>query len=209
MPEPYILKINDIFWSFQGEGLRIGFPSIFIRLCGCTLGCDYCDSKEAWREGQNYTIDQILSQIERFQKQYPMSQIVITGGEPFEQDLSLLVSECKNRDFFIAVETTGSQYQDLNFDWITLSPKDVNSFNIQPGFIGKQNEIKLIVNDNLNLDVIQKLRGLGLGFPIFLQPNCFDPERYDKTWQLFCDCQKKGIPDIRVGYQMHKIFKVK
>ncbi len=208
MPEPYTLKINEIFWSFQGEGLRVGFPSVFLRLSGCSLECPYCDTKKAWNEGTSLPIDDILSQIETYRKKYPVSQVVITGGEPMEQDLSAITSLLKTKNFFISIETNGCGFQDLPIDWWTVSPKDVNRYSIHTDLKEKINEIKLVVNPNLSMEVIKKTRAFIQKVPIFLQPDGTDKNRYMNTFSFFRECQEAGIENIRCGVQLHKIYNV-
>lgn len=208
MPELSILKINEIFWSFQGEGLRAGLPSIFLRLAGCQLKCDYCDTKDAWETGRWMPVSEILSEIDKQRKKYPASQIVITGGEPLEQGLEDVVGVLKEKGFFIAIETNGVEYTGLPIDWWTVSPKDVANYTIHKELLKRIDEVKLIVNKNLTVDVIQKIREIGDYFPIFLQPNSKDNYRYENTFYLFERCQLEGIKDVRPGIQLHKVYSV-
>jgi organic radical activating enzyme len=203
------MVIHEVFWSIQGEGLRSGYPSIFIRTSGCTLQCPYCDTRDAWESGTRTGMSTLLRKVEKLRETYPRSQVVITGGEPLEQDLGELVSQLRQRDFFICVETNGIYVQSLDIDWWTVSPKDMADFYVAADLKKKISEIKLIVNRNLTLPVIKKIRALGDGFPIFLQPDSFDPDRFQNTFSLFSECQEKGIPDLRVGLQIHRVLGVK
>ncbi len=56
-------RINEIFWSAQGEGLRSGVPSVFVRLAGCTLGCPYCDTRRAWERGRERTVEDVVAAV--------------------------------------------------------------------------------------------------------------------------------------------------
>lgn len=201
--------VNDIFWSVQGEGLRSGVPSIFVRLTGCTLQCPYCDSRPAWTGGKKMDLTRIFSEIDACARAYPDSQVVITGGEPLEQDLSGLVAGLREKKYFIGVETNGIYFQHLDLNWWTVSPKDIGDYYISAGLHEKISEIKLIVNDKLDVTVIEKIRSLRDDFPIFLQPDFYDRNRYRNSHALFVRCQEKGIPNIRLGLQMHRIFKIK
>jgi len=62
------LKINEIFFSAAGEGLRQGEPTIFIRLAGCNLRCSFCDTKYAWKKGQQMTVEEIAVRVSRIKK---------------------------------------------------------------------------------------------------------------------------------------------
>lgn len=203
------MVVNEIFWSVQGEGVRTGVPSIFLRLGGCTLQCPYCDSRQAWTRGKKMDLRQIMAEIHGWARKYPGSQVVVTGGEPLEQDLSGLVEKLRKKNFFISIETNGIYFQDLRLDWWTVSPKDVGDFFVSGALHDKICEVKLIVNDNLTVGVIEKIRSIRDDFPIFLQPDHSDRNRYRNTHGLFVSCQEKGIKNIRLGLQMHRIFDIK
>lgn len=211
MPQPSTLKINEIFWSFQGEGARLGFSSIFIRLSGCSYGCPYCDTKDSWQKGTEHEIDEILSRVDRVKASYGQPQVVITGGEPLEQDISALVSHLKQKGYFIAIETNGGHFQDIPIDWWTVSPKDVAQYLIHQDLYIKACEVKLVVNDNLTSDIVHQVRGVIPSAPIFLQPDGSiksNRERFEKTFLLFRECQEMGIENVRAGIQLHKIYNV-
>ncbi len=208
MTGPQTLKINEIFWSFQGEGARTGIPSIFLRMGGCTVGCPYCDTKYAWRKGTVKPIEKITADIGRFRQKHPLSQVVLTGGEPLEQNLAAITRALKEQHYFLSVETSGSFYQPLPIDWWTVSPKDVSDYNIHPGLIDYIDELKLVVNANLTLEVIRSIREQVKNVPIFLQPNSASPERYAETYSLFMKCQETELEDVRCGVQLHTIYEV-
>ena len=69
------LKINEIFFSLQGESSRIGFPTIFIRLTGCPMRCTYCDTAYAFHGGKNMSLDEILKDISQYKTKY----VTVTG----------------------------------------------------------------------------------------------------------------------------------
>ncbi len=119
-------KVNEIFHSIQGEGLLAGIPSVFIRLAGCHLRCQWCDTAYAWKNssGAKMSPDAILGQISLYNCHY----VVITGGEPLIQDgLPELVSLIRNEGFHVTIETAVPRYVDLNCNLISMSPKLLNS----------------------------------------------------------------------------------
>ena len=77
-----MLKINEIFYSIQGESSFNGMPCIFIRLTYCNLRCSYCDTEYAFYEGQNMSIQDIIHEIQ----QYDCKLVEVTGGEPLMQE---------------------------------------------------------------------------------------------------------------------------
>ncbi|MFZ1291093.1 MAG: radical SAM protein [Melioribacteraceae bacterium] len=100
-----MIKINEIFYSIQGESSKVGLPCIFIRLTFCNLRCTYCDTEYSFFEGKDYSIDEILSEI----KKYKCNLVEITGGEPLVQNESLELMKilCDNK-YEVMLETGGS-----------------------------------------------------------------------------------------------------
>lgn len=100
------LRINEIFYSIQGESLYAGLPCVFIRLTGCNLRCAYCDTRYAYHEGMDMTIPEILGQVES----HPAAALVeITGGEPlFQQETPDLVRQLLDQGRTVLMETNGS-----------------------------------------------------------------------------------------------------
>lgn len=100
-----MLKINEIFYSIQGESSFAGLPCIFIRLTYCNLRCSYCDTEYAFYEGEDISIKEILKTV----KNYNCKLIEITGGEPLMQDnIYDLMNELCNNNYTVLLETSGS-----------------------------------------------------------------------------------------------------
>ncbi|MDO9265171.1 MAG: radical SAM protein [Desulfosalsimonadaceae bacterium] len=99
------LKINEIFYSIQGESLYAGLPCVFVRLTGCNLRCIYCDTVYAYDEGSEMTIESIVERI----AQYPCRLVEVTGGEPLCQDAAPhLISRMIDAGYTVLLETNGS-----------------------------------------------------------------------------------------------------
>ena len=100
-----LLRITEIFYSLQGESTKVGLPTTFIRLTGCPLRCQYCDTSYAFKGGKRWTIDQIFEQVYAYQTQH----ICVTGGEPLAQPHCLnLLSRLCNEDYQVSLETSGA-----------------------------------------------------------------------------------------------------
>ena len=101
------MKINEIFYSIQGESLYAGLPCVFIRLTGCNLRCTYCDTRYAYDEGTEMSLPEILRQIDA----YPKSALVeLTGGEPLlQEDTPALVERLLDHGRTVLMETNGSR----------------------------------------------------------------------------------------------------
>lgn len=131
------LKLSEVFYSLQGEGIDVGKPAVFIRTALCNLSCTWCDTKYTWdwshydydREVSEMTIPEIQEQISGFDTKH----CVITGGEPLIQQMKLipLLSNLKNKDYFVEVETNGtilpSDTVERFVDRWNVSPKLQNS----------------------------------------------------------------------------------
>lgn len=126
--------INEIFESIQGEGKTIGKPAIFIRLMGCNLTCDWCDTKFTWHKdhkekGKKYRIDELIEYIEH---KYETKRIIFTGGEPLLQanEIQEFIYNAHN-DMKFEIETNGTiaipENYAMMFKVINLSPKLNNS----------------------------------------------------------------------------------
>ena len=99
------LKINEIFYSIQGESSYTGLPCIFIRLTFCNLRCSYCDTEYAFYEGKDMKIPKIMDTIQ----QWDCNLVEVTGGEPLFQEMCIdLLNELINQNYEVMLETGGS-----------------------------------------------------------------------------------------------------
>ena len=99
------LIINEIFYSIQGESSRIGLPTIFIRLTGCPLRCQYCDTEYAFYEGKKMRMSSILNKIKKYHTKY----VTVTGGEPLAQkSCPKLLTKLCNFGYDVSLETSGA-----------------------------------------------------------------------------------------------------
>lgn len=99
------LRVTEIFRSLQGEGLSTGMPTVFVRLTGCPLRCEYCDTTYAFKGGSTMTLDEICEQV----AQYGTSHVTVTGGEPLAQKGTLeLLSRLCEHGRRVSLETAGA-----------------------------------------------------------------------------------------------------
>ena len=209
MPQPHILRVTEIFPSFQGEGLRQGEATIFIRLSGCNLRCSFCDTKYAWKEGRSYSSDQILNVAKRIQDGFPTEWVCITGGEPLCQDISGLARRLKKEHFHIQVETNATLFAPLPVDWFTISPKPEEYF-FRREYRERAKEVKIIVTKNLDLAVIRKLRkAFPPKTPLLLQPQSNRKWSMDLAVKLLTRALTERLENVRLSLQLHKIYKLR
>ena len=105
MPEKMSLRITEIFFSIQGETSKIGLPTVFIRLTGCPLRCQYCDTSYAFYGGEVMLFEDIIHRVTKFN----CKDVCVTGGEPLAQANSKkLLKDLADLDFQVSLETGGS-----------------------------------------------------------------------------------------------------
>tara|TARA_B100000809_G_scaffold138122_1_gene135641 strand:- start:792 stop:1442 length:651 start_codon:yes stop_codon:yes gene_type:complete len=105
MPEKMSLRITEIFFSIQGETSKVGLPTVFIRLTGCPLRCQYCDTSYAFHGGEVMLFEDIIHQVTKFN----CKDVCVTGGEPLAQANSKkLLKDLADLDFQVSLETGGS-----------------------------------------------------------------------------------------------------
>lgn len=109
-----MFSVNEIFYSIEGEGIRAGYPCVFVRFNGCNLRCKYCDTGYAQKPGDsNMTLQEIVDRV----KQYKCHRVTLTGGEPLLQsDIAKLVKALSDEGMEINIETNGSIPLE-SFDW--------------------------------------------------------------------------------------------
>lgn len=112
-------RINEIFYSLQGEGCHTGRAAVFVRFSGCNLRCPFCDTDfKSYRE---MTVDDIIHAVSQWRAS---AFVVLTGGEPSLQVDDTLVDALHREGFYIAIETNGTHPLPKAIDWVTLSPKN-------------------------------------------------------------------------------------
>ena len=120
------MKISEIFYSIQGEGMLAGTPSVFVRTSGCNLRCGWCDTPYAsWQpEGEELALEEILARVARFRAHY----VVVTGGEPMiAPEIVPLTEALRQMRLHVTVETAGTVFAPVDCHLMSLSPKLSNS----------------------------------------------------------------------------------
>lgn len=135
------LPIMESFYTLQGEGFHSGRAAVFIRLGGCDVGCHWCDVKESWDASKHpkWSINKIIEEAQ----QYPARFAVITGGEPVMYQLQPLCDQLIEKNFELAIETSGAYPLSGKWHWICLSPKKNKA--PLPEYYDKANELKVII----------------------------------------------------------------
>ena len=141
------LDIQEIFPTLQGEGPYTGQPSVFIRLGGCNLACNFCDTE--FDSYKKISLKKILSAVKNFAKKGKIKLIVITGGEPLRQPIERLCEELVKLKFIVQIETNGTVFRKLPHEVkIICSPKVTNDkyHPIRPDLLPRINAFKFIIS---------------------------------------------------------------
>lgn len=170
------LDINEIFYSIQGEGPFIGMPAVFIRLSGCNSMCKFCDTKHDISKKMH--IDEIIKTCKGILVDYNNFKplYIITGGEPFKQNISRLANELLEHGYIVQVETNGTilpnDFTTELFEklFIVCSPKKNHNINLELALYVDAYKF-LVINDEKYYINSQVMLGYAAsGKPIYVQP---------------------------------------
>lgn len=118
-------KINEIFYSLQGEGFHTGTPAVFVRFSGCNLKCPFCDTQH--ESGVMMDDRDILAEVEK----YPARMVILTGGEPSLWIDSSFIAMLHGAGKYVCIETNGTRPLPEGIDWVTCSPKQGGELKLQ------------------------------------------------------------------------------
>lgn len=137
-----MIKINEIFYSIQGESSRVGLPTVFIRTSGCPLRCTYCDTQYAYYNGESMEVEDILKEVCKHKTPY----VCVTGGEPLiqKETHTLLKTLCEN-GYEVSLETSG------NMDCSLVDSRVLKVIDVKTPDSGAFNSFD---ENNLNLETV-------------------------------------------------------
>jgi 7-carboxy-7-deazaguanine synthase len=195
------LPLVEEFYTLQGEGYHSGKAAYFIRLGGCDIGCNWCDSRFSWNPdlfpmvGTDTIIDRVLKS--------GTDSVVVTGGEPLIWNLDYLCAGLKNINISTFIETSGAYPLSGQWDWICLSPKK----NMPPinEICKTAHELKVIIQDESDFEWAEKYhRMVNTNCRLFLQPEW---SRFETIIPEIVEYIKRN-PFWRVSLQAHKYMHI-
>ena len=146
------LRINEIFFSLQGETATVGLPTVFVRLTGCPLRCVYCDTEYAFHKGSVKQLDEIVDEV----ASYGAHHVTVTGGEPLAQPNCIpLMEKLCDRGFLVSLETSGAM-SIANVDARVVTVLDLKTpgsgecdRNLESniGLLKQQDQVKFVICD--------------------------------------------------------------
>ena len=202
------MKVNEIFYSIQGEGLLVGVPSIFLRFAGCNLRCSFCDTKYAYKQGTEMSIQEILDEIKKFACTY----ICLTGGEPLlQKDTTKLIESLLQKNYKICLETNGSisikklvgkKSLIISLDIKCPSSGSHEQMNMKNiSYLSKKDQLKFIIKNKEDYAYAKKiLKKYNSPCTVFFQPVWGTNPKKLASWVL-----NDGLP-VRLTLQLHKII---
>lgn len=192
-------KVNEIFYSLQGEGRWMGRPAVFVRMSGCNLKCPFCDTD--FRGYSEMSADDILSRC--LEEGGECRFIVLTGGEPSLQVDEQLIATLHQAGYYLSMETNGTHAIPEGIDWVTCSPKVDFTEGGEP-IVKQVDELKLIFDGEHQISD----HGIACTFR-YLQP-C-DVGNDSRNYLILNECIKyiKAHPEWQLSVQMHKIVGIR
>lgn len=191
-------KINEIFYSLQGEGRNAGRAAVFVRFSGCNLRCPFCDTDHS--SYQEMTDEQIIDEV----KQYPSNLVVLTGGEPtlyVDDNLIDLLHELGKE---IAIETNGTRPINSKIDFVTISPKFEY---VKNGalVVSKCDELKVIYDGENDMELYSNIEAKYK----FIQP-C-DSQDIETNQSIYFRSIKfvREHPEWRLSIQIQKFLSIR
>ena len=201
------LKVNEIYYSIQGESTHVGRPCIFIRLTYCNLRCTYCDTEYAFYEGKDIEIPEIMAEI----KQWNCNLVEVTGGEPLFQDECIdLLNELTNQNYEVLLETGGS----LSISDVPIEIVRIVDFKCPSSGMEKNNlwsivkdlqphdEVKFVIGDREDFEWAEEMLN-----KYSLNEKCsilFSPTFGKIDPSLIVEWILEGDIPVRMQLQMHK-----
>ncbi|MBQ7423469.1 MAG: radical SAM protein [Prevotella sp.] len=184
-----VIRVNEIFYSLQGEGFNTGRAAVFVRLSGCNRKCPFCDTD--FSKFREMSETEIVAEVSL----YPTRFVVLTGGEPGIQVTESLIDLLHEANFEVAIETNGSVQLPKNIDWVTVSPKG--------GELKAErcNELKIVFEGTSEPTVPTQFENARK----YLQP--MDTGDKDRNSEIVRRCVEyiKSHPQWRLSLQTHKL----
>jgi len=202
------MKVNEIFYSIQGEGTYIGVPMVFVRFTGCNLRCTWCDTKYAWEEGREMEIDEIIDEIKKYQTKW----VCVTGGEPLlQKDIYKFINRLLDMDYKVLVETNGSiSIENLPCEENIIVDMDIKTpssgmtqfmdlSNLE--LLGKKDTVKFVIANDEDYEFMKSfIKNHEINAEIIVQPEG------NKNMKELVEKVLSDQLNVRVLPQLHKII---
>ena len=195
------LPLVELFYSLQGEGLRTGQATVFVRFAGCNLACEFCDTD--FRVKETYTVEALAEEIVRIGG--ACRWVCFTGGEPTIHDLQGVCDRLHAQGYRLQMETNGTRPRpEWGIDHVTVSPKQPQGGRLHPWYEAHAAEFKYVVDDDG--DLARALDGARThGRLTFVQPNALNPAAV----ALCLEAVQSYPALLRLSLQTHKFLQIR
>lgn len=202
------LRITEIFYSLQGETRTVGIPTVFVRLTGCPLRCQYCDTAYAFKGGDWLTLEEILHQVAT----YNPTHVTVTGGEPLAQKNCLtLLSQLCDAKYEVSLETSGA------LDVAKVDPRVIKVIDIKTPGSGEvhrnlfENIVHILPHDQIKFVICNKedyewSKQIIADYQINLPQILFSPSYEQLPAEQLADWILADRLNVRFQLQLHKIL---
>lgn len=199
-------RINEIFYSIQGEGANAGRAAVFVRFSGCNLRCPFCDTD--FKEYKVMTKEEIIEEMERVNTA-GCNLCVLTGGEPTLQYDAALQKALDKQGYTICMESNGTKVPSAQVDFLTVSPKTQWDEQAKIWAGHPVNELKVVVDKNTDLAALQLYEERYPVSLLYVQP-C-DTGFIKENKEIIERCVEfiKKRPRWRLSLQQQKIINVR
>lgn len=189
-------QLSEIFYSVQGEGTWTGTPAVFVRLAGCNLACDFCDTDYALKFVAS--VDDVVARVREEGGDCPM--VILTGGEPLAQAVTpALIDALRADGRRVHIESNGTVFTELPDDvWLCVSPKE----RVDPRMARRANEAKLIVDARVPEEHLPLFADKST---VLLQPEGNKPANI----AIAVEYAKRHPARFRLSLQTHKFIGVR
>jgi len=202
------LRITEIFYSLQGEARTVGRPTLFIRLTGCPLRCQYCDTAYAFSGGITWKLDEILTEVKKHRTRY----VTVTGGEPLAQPNCLpLLSQLCDAGYEVSLETSGAM------DVAKVDPRVVKVLDLKTpgslevernlesniGLLTPQDQVKFVICDQADYQWA-KAKVAEFGLERKVSDVLFSPSNQELEARDLAEWILADHLDVRLQVQLHK-----
>jgi len=203
------LRISEIFYSLQGESATVGFPTVFVRLTGCPLRCQYCDTGYAFKGGEWLTLPAILEQVAAYRTRY----VTVTGGEPLAQPASLaLLGALCDAGYHVSLETSGA------LDIAPVDPRVIRVMDLKTPasgevarnridnlqYLGSRDQLKFVICNREDYDwsvAMLATHDLAAGCEVL-----FSPSQGEQDATELADWILQDQLPVRMQIQLHKVL---
>jgi 7-carboxy-7-deazaguanine synthase len=196
-----LIPLVEEFYTIQGEGYHTGKAAYFIRVGGCDVGCNWCDTKFSWNPSLHPVVP--AEQIVEHVLEHPAAAVVVTGGEPLMVNMDYLTRLLKEKGIETFLETSGAYELSGNWDWICLSPKR----NAPPvtSMFEKAHELKVIIASEEDLEwALANASRVAPLCKLYLQPEW---SRREQIFPLIIEFSKNN-PRWMISIQSHKYMRI-